>query len=96
MLNFKLVLPAPSAQDVVTREVTVQIAGQEPTVDTLPGEALEMIGLSGNDGDTVSGSLVDIDDAGNRSESRNFDFVLADTIAPPQPGEVSLIVTSEE
>jgi hypothetical protein len=90
-----LILPAPGASDVVSRELTVRIGTGEPMVAKLQGDVLVYSGYEGNDGDAVEGQLVDIDDAGNRSEARTFSFVLADTIAPAQPGEVGLKVTGE-
>jgi hypothetical protein len=96
MLRFKLLLPAPGASDVVTRKLTVAIGAAEPVTVDLPGDALESAEYSGGDNETVSGSLVDVDDAGNQSEAREFSFVLVDTLPPPQPGEIGLVVTGEE
>jgi hypothetical protein len=96
MLNFKLVLPAPGAADVVSRQLSFQIANGTTQAHDLSGTTMELDGLSGNDNDTVAGFLTDIDDAGNASPTREFSFVLLDTIAPAQPGEVGLVVTSEE
>ncbi len=95
MLKFVLVLPEKGAADVVERELTVQVADGEPVVAVLGGDEVESATYEGEDGDSVSGSLVDVDDAGNKSEAREFSFVLADTIAPPVPGEVGLKVTEE-
>lgn len=95
MLRFVLVLPPAGAFDVVTRRVNVQVGSAEPTTIDLSKEALETNTLEGEDGDIVSGSLIDIDDAGNQSPPRDFSFVLADTIAPPLPGEVGLRVDEE-
>ena len=95
MLNFVLVLPPKGAPDVVTRMVTLQVGTQEVVTVEVDGETLETEEFSGNDNDPVVGSLVDVDDAGNHSEPRDFDFVLLDTIPPPQPGEVGLEVRSE-
>ena len=96
MLRFKLVLPAPGASDVVNRKLTLQIGSAEPESLQLPGDAVESQEFEGQDNDTVSGQLVDVDDAGNESEARTFSFVLVDTLAPPQPGEIGLVVTGEE
>lgn len=95
MLNFVLTLPVPGASDVVARELFVSVAGGEPQVQTLDGAALESSELSGEQDNTVIGTLVDIDDAGNRSDARDFSFVLVDNLAPPQPGELGIRVTSE-
>lgn len=96
MLKFVLTLPTKSATDVVSREVTVVVAGADPVVINLGGDAVETPEFSGEDGATVTGTLVDIDDAGNRSPAREFSFTLVDNLAPPQPGEVGVKVTAEE
>lgn len=95
MLSFVLTLPERSAKDVVARELTVSVDGVE-TVESLNGDSLESQVYSGLDNVAVAGRLVDIDDAGNRSEPSEFTFVLVDTIAPPAPGQVGLKVTAED
>lgn len=95
MLQFVLNLPAPGAPDVVARELTVAIGtNASVTFNLLPSEEVSE-GMSGADNDPVAGTLVDIDDAGNRSEPRSFAFVLTDTIPPPTPGDVGITVTGE-
>ena len=95
MLNFKFVLPAPGANDVTERRLDFNIAGGEPIAESLEGSALESSEHSGEQDAEVVGSLVDIDDAGNASEPRDFTFLLVDTIAPPIPGEVGISILSE-
>jgi hypothetical protein len=95
MLNFVLDLPVASASDVVSRLVKVQIADGVVSEFSLGAADVMTPELQGADGATVVGSLVDVDDAGNVSPAREFSFVLVDTIAPPQPGEIGLRVTSE-
>ena len=98
MSKFALILPAPGAADVVSRELTISVNGGEPVTQTLPGSALESEQFDGNQGEIVTGSLVDIDDATptpNRSEPRTFEVELKDTIAPPQPGEVGVKMLEE-
>ena len=95
MLKFVLVLPAASAFDVVSRELSIQV-GNELSMKTIDVSKNETEELSGQEGDTVSGSLIDIDNAGNRSEPRDFEFTLVDTLAPPMPGELGLRLTGEE
>jgi hypothetical protein len=98
MLKFELSLPSASATDVTSRMLTVTIEGGEPINLTLSGtETIVSNDLFiGNDNAAVDVSLADIDDAGNRSVSRDQSFVLLDTIAPPQPGEIGLRVISEQ
>jgi len=98
MSVFALVLPAPGSADVVSRELVVSVNGGEPVTVTLDGSAVESAEFSANQGDIVTGSLVDIDDAvpvANRSEASVFELVLADTIAPVQPGAVGARMVSE-
>jgi hypothetical protein len=95
MSKFKLVLPPPGAADVVSRDLTVSISGGEPRVFELTGDVLESQVLEANEGDAITGQLVDVDDAGNNSEARLFDLILVDTIAPPLPGEVGIAMTEE-
>ena len=95
MLQFVLNLPPAGAADVIARELTVAIGTNASVTFNLLGTADVSEGMSGADNDPVTGTLVDIDDAGNRSEPRTFSFVLTDTIPPPTPGEVGLTVTGE-
>lgn len=95
MLKFVLDLPAPGASDVVKRELSVRVGSADVKSIELDGAALVTEELEGADNDSVDGQLIDIDDAGNRSEASSFSFVLTDTIPPPAPGAVGLRVTAE-
>ena len=95
MLKFVLELPPKSAADVVSRELRFSV-GEQLFEVMLGAEDVESAEFVGNDNDSVTGTLVDVDDAGNRSEPREFSFVLVDTLPPAQPGEVGLKVTGEE
>lgn len=95
MFTFHLTLPTPGASDVTKRELSVQVGSQAPIVQEFEGTITEAGGFTGEQDDAVLVKLVDIDDVGNRSESREQSFTLTDTIAPPQPGEIGLTVDSE-
>jgi hypothetical protein len=95
MLKFVLLLPTKSAPDVASRDLVVDIDGQLTTL-SLGADVVESPEMMGNDNASVKGSLVDVDDAGNRSEAREFSFTLLDTFPPPQPGEVGVKVTGED
>lgn len=97
MLKFELILPPISAHDVVSRLLSVKVGnGDLITLTPAPNELIIINDkFIGNDNDAVDVSLADVDDAGNRGVSRDQSFVLLDTIAPPQPGELGLIVTEE-
>lgn len=96
VMKFKLTLPSPGAKDVVSRKLTVAIGTDTPIEAALDGAALESLEMSASDGATVSGSLVDVDDAGNVSDPSTFSFIITDTIPPPAPGVVGLVITSDE
>lgn len=95
MLKFVLVLPPKGADDVVSRELTYTVGSVGPNMLLVAADANETELLEGHDDEVVVGRLVDVDNAGNRSEPREFKFTLLDTIAPPQPGEVGVRVVSE-
>lgn len=95
MLKFVLVLPPKGADDVVSRELTYTVGSVGPNMLLIAGDANETELLEGYEDEVVVGRLVDVDNAGNRSEPREFKFTLLDTIAPPQPGEVGVRVVSE-
>ena len=96
MLQFKLQLPTPTVSDVVAQEVSVTINAGNPIILILtPGSEVVDAQFEGATGAEVATTLVDIDSSDNRSEPRNLVFVLTDTIAPPQPGEIGLTVTGQ-
>lgn len=95
MLKFVLSLPPKSAADVVSRVLNVKVGDGEAQLFELAADALESQEFSCADNTEVVGSLADVDDAGNTSEARPFSFVIVDTIAPPMPGEVGVLVTGE-
>lgn len=94
-ITFKVVLPPVSAPDVVTRELTVKIGDADPIVSKFAGDVAVVADLQGEQDAEVEVSLVDIDDAGNRSEPSVAKTVLNDTFAPPKPGELGIELTGE-
>lgn len=96
MLHFVLVLPEHTVKDLQSRLLGFQVGNQEPVTLNLDPTVEETEEYSGEEGDVVTGNLVDVDDAGNRSEPRDFEVTLRDTLAPPQPGEFGVRVTREE
>jgi hypothetical protein len=96
LILFQVTLPAPGAADVVARELTMQVGGEAPVaVPVVVGQAV-VDGLKAPQDSSVTLSLVDVDDAGNRSLPSIFQFVAQDTLAPPQPGELGVVMTGEE
>lgn len=99
MLFFNLTLPPATDKDVLEggkRTVVVTVGSGSAQTFELAGTATATEELSGSDNDPVVGTLVDTDDAGNAGPAREFSFVLVDTIAPAQPGEVGLNILREE
>ena len=95
MLQFTLTLPPVGAPDVVSRELTTKVGDAEPVVVVLTPDVVEQAGFECEDNAVVTAALVDVDDAGNRSEAREQSWTVVDTIAPPLPGELGLLVTGE-
>lgn len=95
MLKFCVCLPPKGASDVQTRELCVSINDAEPVKKLVDADTLHVDEFVGNHGDVVTGYLVDIDGAGNVSAPRLFKFDLVDTIAPPMPGDIGLMVLEQ-
>lgn len=93
---YDVTLPTPGAADVVGREFSVKVGEGEAVITPLDGTATLVSGIKAERDAIVTLTLVDIDDAGNRSEARVLTFTSADTIAPPQPGEMSVSLVGEE
>jgi hypothetical protein len=93
-LKFKVVLPTELTPDVINRELTVTING-ETQVQNVAKETAEVGDFEGPDGAIVELSLVDVDDAGNRSDASVLTTSLTDTIAPAKPGDLAMVVTAE-
>jgi hypothetical protein len=95
MIGFTVTasLPAPAIPaDVAKRTVAVSVNGtRQPDTDLAPDAASLVIGTF-KVGDVLGGTLVDTDAAGNASPPRPFSFTVADTVAPPEPGEVNFAV----
>ena len=97
LIKFKVQVPSEATGDVVKREVSVTLAdGSVLTGDVAGRDAAESDEFKGEQSSTVSVSVVNVDDAGNKSVPRVAAFVLADTVAPPERGEIGITVTGEE
>ena len=81
--------------DVVSRVLTVVIAGEEPSERRFPGSAVDFGLLTVPQDSTVVLTLVDVDDAGNESVPAVVEFVAADTLPPSQPGGLGVALVGE-
>jgi hypothetical protein len=87
--------PAVDA-DVTGRQLTVVVNGEVLSTVELAGSATDLGEVKVEQNSNVTLSLVDIDDAGNRSQAAVLDFVATDTIPPAQPGSFGVTLAREE
>ena len=87
--------PAVDA-DVTGRQLTVVVNGEVLSVVELAGSATDLGEVKVEQNSNVTLSLVDVDDAGNRSQPAVLDFVATDTIPPAQPGSFGVTLAREE
>jgi hypothetical protein len=85
---------APVDHDVVTREFTVE-HGEVTGTKTFDGTATDFGEIVVPQDSEVTLTLVDIDDAGNRSEPAVVTFTALDTIPPAKPGEFGVTLLRE-
>jgi hypothetical protein len=97
LLTYRVSVGPVVDADVVTRELSVYVDGAD-----VPREVREYAPTVTDLGDVVvaQGSsvelrVVDIDDAGNRSEPAVLTFVAEDTLPPAQPGALGVTLVSE-
>jgi len=95
-LIYSVSAGAPVDKDVTSRELSVTVNGNSTPTATFPGDATDLGNVSVEQGSSVVMTLVDIDDAGNRSQPASVEFVAADTIPPAQPGEFGVTLVREE
>ena len=93
-LIYSVVAAPASDADVVARLLTVTVNG-ESSEKSYEGPASKFDDLTVTQGDSVILSLVDIDDAGNRSAAATLSFVAEDTIPPRQPGGLGVTLIAE-
>jgi hypothetical protein len=88
----------PSAPDVVSREVTVELSDGSPSIVlTYPVDQMQTDVITVPEGNHIKVSYLEIDDAGNRSGSAPFlEDDAIDKQAPPGPTNRLGIVTKVE
>jgi hypothetical protein len=96
VLTYNVSVNAPVDGDVVLRELTVTVNGVESTVVTAAGNATDLGSVEVPQDSLVVLSLVDVDDAGNKSEPATVEFTALDTLAPAQPGGFNVTLVSEK
>lgn len=96
MLVYSVAAGPPVDADVVARELTVLVNGTQVSQTTLTGSATDLGEVRAGQGDAVVLLLVDIDDAGNRSDAARVEFTANDTLPPARPGEFGVTLVREE
>lgn len=95
VLTYAVSAVAPVDSDVVTRELTVVVNGVEQPVVTYPGSTVDLGVVDVPQDAEVTLRLVDVDDAGNRSDAAELTFVAVDTLPPATPGALGVSLVGE-
>ena len=95
VLTYQVSVGPAVDHDVVSRELSCVIDAGEPVVSSFPGSTIDLGLVSAPQGASVILALVDIDDAGNRSDAATLEFVAADTLPPASPGSFGVTLVGE-
>ena len=84
--------------DVVERQLVVSVDGVDSPEDVkvFPADTTDLGTLTVPQGSSVVVTLVDVDDAGNRSEPAVLEFVAEDTLPSAMPGSLGVTLVSEK
>lgn len=95
VLTYKVSVGPTVDHDVVSRELSCVIDAGEPVFSSFPGSTTDLGLVSAPQGASVILALVDIDDAGNRSDAATLEFVAVDTLPPAAPGSFGVTLVGE-
>lgn len=98
VLVYKVSVGAPVDADVVERQLVVALNGNSSPDEfkVFSADATDLGEVRAKQGDNVLLTLVDVDDAGNRSEPAVLEFVAEDSLPPAQPGAFGVTLVREE
>jgi hypothetical protein len=98
VLVYKVSVGPVVDADVVERQLAVVVDGleQPESRKVFPASATDLGEIRVPQDASVELSLVDVDDAGNRSEPAVFEFVAVDTLPPAAPGAFGVTLVAEE
>ncbi len=97
VLVYKVSVGPVVDKDVVERQLVVAVNGVEvDETTTFSADSTDLGEIRVKQDDKVLLTLVDVDDAGNRSEPAVFEFVAVDTLPPAQPGAFGVTLVAEE
>ena len=86
VLTYKITAAPAVDGDVVTRELRLVINDAEPVLREFGPAETDLGTVDVPQDSNVVLKLVDVDDAGNRSEPAVVEFLATDTLPPQQPG----------
>jgi hypothetical protein len=100
-IHFDVRLHLPTDADVVSRLVTVKVTSADSTVRVLYDGSVdphtEVLGRYwGYEGEVVTVTLIDVDDAGNRSEAVEVSYKLPDLTPPAKPIAPEIVVVGTD
>lgn len=95
VLSYTVTAALPVDADVVSRLLTITVNGEDMGTAEVAVDLTELSVFSAPQDAAVTLTLVDVDDAGNKSEPAVYSFVATDTLAPAQPGGLGVTLTGE-
>ena len=95
LLTYQVAVAAPISADVVSRVLTVTVDGVVQPAVTFGGRVMDLGNAQFPQDSQVVLSLVDVDDAGNKSEPTTVEFTALDTLAPAPPGAFAVFLVAE-
>lgn len=96
VLTYRVSAPAPVDADVVARLLSVSVNGNDRGTESYDGKTTDFGTVDVPQDAEIIVSLVDVDDAGNRSEPAVLSFVAVDTVPPAQPGALGVTLEGEK
>ncbi len=96
ILTYRVSVGPVVDADVVERQLVVALDNApNGDVKVFSADTTELGEISVPQGSFVSLTLVDVDDAGNRSEPAVLEFFAQDTLPPTQPGSFGVTLVRE-
>ena len=86
LLTYKVTAAPVVDADVTVRELRIVVNGAEPVVREFTPSDTDLGTVEVPQDALVVLNLVDVDDAGNRSEPAVVEFLATDTLPPQKPG----------
>jgi hypothetical protein len=95
LITYRVSAGTPVSSDVVSRLVTVVVDDVTQGSTSYGASVSDFGNITVPQDSSVTVTLVDVDDAGNKSDPAAISFVAADTIPPAQPGFLGVTLVGE-